>query len=148
MKRKEYQHKLEEVNREWLETIKRAHSLSALPTRADGDVDLGSSRYEDFHVCSCEKCGGVMKPTVVFFGENIPPITAKRSYELLEQADRVIVAGTSLQVFSAYRLIRRAIEKGTPYGIINIGPTRADEHAAFKIQDRLGLMLPAVTAGL
>jgi NAD+-dependent protein deacetylase sirtuin 4 len=85
-----------------------------------------------------------MKPTVVFFGENIDPSTAKRSFELAEQADCIVVAGSSLQVFSAFRLIKKAIERGTPYGIINIGPTRADDHAAFKFQDRLGELLPHV----
>lgn len=142
--RREYQTRLEGANREWIEEVKRLHNSTVLPTRADGDIDLGTSKYEEFQLCPCEKCGGIMKPMVVFFGENIPPAVAKRSYEMIEHSDGVIVAGTSLQVFSAFRLIKKAIELRIPYGIINIGPTRADADAAFKIEDRLGHILPAV----
>jgi NAD-dependent deacetylase sirtuin 4 len=92
----------------------------------DGDVDI-TWNYDDFVYPACDCCGGVMKPRVVFFGENLPAETRTRSIELLEDADALLVVGSSLKVFSAMRLINLARARELPIAILNLGPTRADD---------------------
>jgi NAD-dependent deacetylase sirtuin 4 len=83
-----------------------------------------------------------MKPSVVFFGENVPISAVDRAIDAVSKSDGILVCGTSLQVYSAFRFIKLAQEKGVPYGIVNIGPTRGDDQAIFKIEDRVGSILP------
>jgi NAD-dependent deacetylase sirtuin 4 len=116
--------------------------------RPDGDLDLGDAKYEHFHVPSCGLCGGIVKPSVVFFGENVPLDVVNRAMTAVQHSDGILVFGSSLQVFSAYRFIKLAHEKKLPYGIVNIGPTRGDEGAVFKIEDRVGSILPLVVEKL
>lgn len=78
------------------------------------------------------------------FGDNVPAAVTKKAKEAVEQADGLLVAGTSLQVFSAYKWVLQARERGVPVVIINIGPTRADHEAYMKIESRLGDILPAL----
>ena len=72
-------------------------------------------------------CGGVLKPDVVFFGDNVPRPTVQRAYALVDEADALLVVGSSLMVFSGLRFVRRALESETPVVIVNRGRTRADE---------------------
>ena len=105
----------------------------ALP---DGDVDLGDT--SDFVVVGCAGCGGVLKPDVVFFGENVPAAKVERAFELTESARSLLVLGSSLTVRSGYRFVLRAAKLGIPVAIINQGPTRADELATVKLDAPLG----------
>ncbi len=93
---------------------------------------------------ACEVCGGVLKPDVVFFGENVPAERVQEAWSLYEEADVLLVAGSSLTVYSGRRFIYRAEKDGIPIAIINIGPTRADELAAARVEGRLGDVLPAL----
>lgn len=96
----------------------------------DGDIELGPNvRYEDFQVPSCPTCGpdkGMMKPRVTFFGESLEPVVRRHSEKLVEQADRLLVVGSSLATFSAFRLVKQAKEEGKPVGLVNVGETRGD----------------------
>ncbi|MCW2850965.1 MAG: Silent information regulator protein Sir2 [Nocardioides sp.] len=104
--------------------------------RPDGDVELDDTA--DFVVPACEDCGGVLKPDVVFFGENVPAPRVERCYAAVESlagsGGVLLVAGSSLTVMSGLRFVRRASKLGVPVVIVNRGTTRGDEHATFKLE--------------
>jgi NAD-dependent SIR2 family protein deacetylase len=104
-------------------------------TRPDGDVDLDDTA--EFVVPGCVDCGGVLKPDVVFFGENVPAPRVERCYAavdaLAESGGTLLVAGSSLTVMSGFRFVRRAARAGIPVVIVNRGPTRGDDHASYKL---------------
>jgi NAD-dependent SIR2 family protein deacetylase len=83
-----------------------------------------------------------MKPDVVFFGENVPAERVEQAWRLFGEGEVLLVAGSSLTVYSGRRFIYRAQQDDVPIAIVNIGPTRADEMAAAKVEGRLGDVLP------
>lgn len=95
----------------------------------------------------CPECGGLVKPAVVFFGENVPAETTQQSLRLVGEADALLVVGSSLTVWSGYRLTRAAVEAGKPLYILNIGPTRADPIATLKIEAPAGAALDYIARG-
>src|SRR6188768_2241201 len=99
----------------------------------DGDADLDGIDFAAFDVPACTACGGVMKPDVVFFGENVPKERAGLAMEALSQSDAMLVVGSSLMVLSGYRFARAAAETGKPIAAVNLGRTRADDLLAFKL---------------
>ncbi|MGA8259697.1 MAG: NAD-dependent protein deacetylase [Arenicellales bacterium] len=98
----------------------------------DGDVLLDRS-FDDFVLVSCDHCGGVLKPQVVFFGENVPAARVERAMNALERSRGMLVVGSSLMVYSGYRFCRRARELGKPVAAVNRGKTRADAAMALKV---------------
>jgi len=102
----------------------------------DGDVDLEDTA--GFVVPGCESCGGVLKPDVVFFGENVPAARVERCYAAVERlADAggaLLAAGSSLTVMSGLRFVRRAVRCGVPVVIVNRGATRGDPLATVKLE--------------
>ncbi|WP_370249202.1 Sir2 family NAD-dependent protein deacetylase [Nocardioides sp.] len=111
----------------------------ALETRPDGDVDLDDDAVvARFVVPDCEVCGGVLKPDVVFFGENVPRPRVARCTEAVDRLpDRdgaLLVAGSSLTVMSGLRFVRRAAKAGTPVVILNRGVTRGDPLATVRLE--------------
>jgi NAD-dependent SIR2 family protein deacetylase len=100
-------------------------------TRPDGDVDLDSTA--GFEVPPCEVCGGVLKPDVVFFGENVPKDRVQRCYGAVESAEALLVAGSSLTVLSGLRFVRHAHKLRIPVVIVNRGATRGDELSTYKV---------------
>ncbi|TWH01944.1 NAD-dependent SIR2 family protein deacetylase [Nocardioides sp. J9] len=123
------QQRLEDANPGWAAT----HADVAV--RPDGDVDLEDTH--GFVVPACEDCGGVLKPDVVFFGENVPKPRVECCYaavEALVGSDGcLLVAGSSLTVMSGLRFVRRAAQLGIPVVIVNRGPTRGDDLAAHRV---------------
>lgn len=113
------------------------------PLAPDGDAE-GESGV-GFQVPACARCGGILKPHVVFFGENVPPPRLALAKELFARAQCLLVAGSSLTVFSGYRFVRWAAEAGIPVVILNQGPTRGDSLAALKWEQRTGLALPQLS---
>jgi len=99
--------------------------------RPDGDVELSETR--DFRVPACAGCDGVLKPDVVFFGENVPKDRVQRCFEAVDEAGALLVCGSSLTVMSGFRFVRRAHKRGIPVVIVNRGPTRGDALAAYKL---------------
>src|SRR5262249_41986618 len=77
-------------------------------------------------IVDCESCGGVLKPDVVFFGENVPRPRVEECYALTENARALLVLGSSLTVMSGFRFVRRAAKLATAIAIVNQGPTRGD----------------------
>ncbi len=114
----------------------------------DGDAELDAALVEGFSVASCLACGGVLKPNVVFFGENVPRPTVDAAYALLAEAEALLVVGSSLTVFSGFRFVRRASAEGVPVAIVNLGGTRGDDYAQVRVQMRAGDALSIVAAGL
>jgi NAD-dependent SIR2 family protein deacetylase len=108
----------------------------------DGDAQLDADASQ-VHVPPCPRCGGMLKPDVVFFGETVPPQKVRDSYAALEEADAVLVVGSSLAVFSGYRFVRRAAEQNKPIVVVNSGTTRADRLAQLKLGGSCGALLTA-----
>jgi NAD-dependent SIR2 family protein deacetylase len=103
--------------------------------RPDGDVELDDTG--DFVVPDCASCGGVLKPDVVFFGENVPPTRVQQCYDAVDALtpeDALLVVGSSLSVMSGFRFVRRAVKTGVPVVIVNRGATRGDDLAAVKLE--------------
>lgn len=119
-----------------------------VPTAPDGDAELPAERVERFVVPACTRCGGVLKPRVVFFGDNVPRAVVDEAFGATDAADLLLVAGSSLAVFSGYRFLRRAVERGTPVVIVNRGQVRGEEWAALKIDGSTGETLGALARRL
>ncbi|SDL20090.1 NAD-dependent protein deacetylase [Tessaracoccus oleiagri] len=107
----------------------------------DGDAEV--DRTQDFRYPPCEACGGILKPDVVFFGENTRPEVTSSAFELLEQASTLLVLGSSLTVMSGLRFCRRAVRDGKPVVIVNDGATRGDDLAEVRVHGRLEDVLGA-----
>jgi NAD-dependent SIR2 family protein deacetylase len=131
--RAELQQVLTDLNPAWSATI------SAV--RPDGDADVEDTVVDYMTVPGCQSCGGTLMPDVVFFGGTVPVERVQHTRQAIADADALLVAGTSLQVYSGYRFARMAHEQGKPIAIINRGKTRADELATFKIEQDAGEVL-------
>jgi NAD-dependent SIR2 family protein deacetylase len=123
-----------------LEANKPQYLGKSFVQRADGDVEL-SIDYGAFHLSSCEDCGGVLKPDVVFFGENVPAERVLTAMAALEGARALLIAGSSLMVFSGFRFARAAVRLGVPIVVVNNGKTRADELSALRLAGNAGELL-------
>lgn len=104
----------------------------------DGDAELDRGVVESFRVADCERCEGVLKPNVVFFGEGVPKPTVDAAWELFDAADGLLVAGSSLVVFSGFRFVRRATEREKTVVIVNLGETRGHAHASLTLDAPVG----------
>lgn len=100
----------------------------------DGDAAIEPDALEDFRAPQCAACGGVLKPDVVFFGDNVPPDRTAHALAEMEAADALLVVGSSLMVFSGYRFCRMAAAAGKPIAAINAGKTRADGVLSLKLE--------------
>jgi NAD-dependent SIR2 family protein deacetylase len=107
----------------------------------DGDVFLPEDAVRGFEVVGCAACGGVLKPDVVFFGENVPRPRVEQCYSLVDNARSLLVLGSSLTVMSGLRFVRRAAAAGLPVVIINRGETRGDPFATLRVDLPLGAAL-------
>jgi len=114
----------------------------------DGDAELDDGAVRAFRIADCLACGGVLKPDVVFFGDNVPRATVDAAFTLLEEGEALLVVGTSLAVFSGFRFVRRAAERGTPIAIVNRDETRGDPHATVRLSAAAGTVLPALADAL
>jgi NAD-dependent SIR2 family protein deacetylase len=115
--------------------------------RPDGDVELDATA--DFVVPDCSSCGGVLKPDVVFFGENVPAERVRRCYDAVDALtpeDSLLVVGSSLTVMSGFRFVRRAAKVGVPVVIVNRGATRGDDLATLKLHAGCSEFLSALVA--
>jgi NAD-dependent SIR2 family protein deacetylase len=124
------------------------HWQANATTAPDGDADIDASAIESFEAPRCERCDGPIKPDVVFFGENVPGTRVTDAWNALASSDAVLVAGSSLMVYSGFRFVKRAHESGLPIAIVNRGRTRADDLAALKIEGDVGTLLTTVMADL
>ncbi|XP_030440514.1 NAD-dependent protein deacylase SRT2 isoform X1 [Syzygium oleosum] len=147
-----FQEEVKALNPKWAAAIESldygnpgSDKSFGMKQRPDGDIEIDEKFWEeDFSIPTCQKCGGVLKPDVVFFGDNVPKDRADRAMEAAKECDAFLVLGSSLMTMSAYRLIKAAHEAGAATAIVNIGVTRADDLVPLKINARLGEILPRV----
>jgi NAD-dependent SIR2 family protein deacetylase len=114
----------------------------------DGDAVLADDATASFRVVDCLACGGVLKPDVVFFGENVPRPRVEACYAMVEQARSLMVLGSSLTVMSGFRYVRHAAKVPVPVVIVNQGVTRGDAYAAATVDAPLGQVLTDLVAAL
>ncbi|XP_004611277.1 NAD-dependent protein lipoamidase sirtuin-4, mitochondrial isoform X2 [Sorex araneus] len=137
-RREVLQARFEALNPTW---SAEAHGLAP-----DGDVFLTEEQVRRFRVAPCARCGGPLKPDVVFFGDTVQRDTVDFVHRRVREADSLLVVGSSLQVYSGYRFILTAREHKLPIAILNIGPTRSDALACLKLDSRCGELLPLIDA--
>jgi len=138
--REDMQRILEARNGDW--------AASIVGLRPDGDAQIDAGAVAEFDVPDCGNCGGILKPDVVFFGENVPRERVARCEAALAESRALLVVGSSLMVFSGFRFARDAADLGKPVAIVNRGRTRADELATLKCSGDCGELLQGALAEL
>jgi NAD-dependent SIR2 family protein deacetylase len=138
--RRAVQNRLSRLNPD-LDTTRATDSFSVRP---DGDAVMDS--WRTFVLPDCMVCGGRLKPDVVFFGESVPKSRVEGAYRLVDDADVLVVLGSSLTVMSGLRFVRHSAKNGRPVVIINRGSTRGDHLAMIKIECGCSEALGALTA--
>lgn len=128
MSRTELAELLEAANPGFTERAEKLGGLAVAP-----DADAVVSDTESFTFIDCPACGGMLKPDIVYFGESVAKEIVQQSYSLVEQSQALLVAGSSLTVFSGYRFVRHAAALGIPVAIVNRGQTRGDDLATVKV---------------
>ncbi len=108
----------------------------------DGDAELPQEATRTFRVPRCSECGGLLKPDLVFFGENVPAERVADVFGRVEAAEAMLVLGSSLTVYSGYRFVERASRREIPIAIVNLGETRADRLATISVEAPLSDALP------
>jgi NAD-dependent SIR2 family protein deacetylase len=127
---------LEALNPGFIERVEAVGGLAVAPDADAVVADTSSFRYLD-----CPRCAGMLKPDIVYFGASVPKEVVVQSYSLVDQAEVLLVAGSSLTVFSGYRFVRHAVALRIPVAIINHGRTRGDELATVKVDGGCSEML-------
>ncbi|KYM93810.1 NAD-dependent ADP-ribosyltransferase sirtuin-4, partial [Cyphomyrmex costatus] len=136
------------ISRYYLQRVFQKLNPSMIATtemiRPDGDVELSQTQVEGFNVPTCDNCGGILKPDIVFFGDNVPHEKVQNVKANVESLDALLILGTTLSTFSAYRIVLQAIDAKKPIAIVNIGETRADKCVNLKVEGRCGDILPKI----
>lgn len=132
------------VLQERFEALNPTWNIESHSLAPDGDVFLMDEQVQSFQVASCARCGGPLKPDVVFFGDTVHRDKVDFVHRKVQEADSLLVVGSSLQVYSGYRFILTARERKLPIAILNIGPTRSDHLACLKLDSRCGELLPLI----
>lgn len=148
--RNAFQDQVKALNSKWaaaVESLEHGDPGSdknfGMQQRPDGDIEIDEKFWEqDFVIPDCNQCGGMLKPDVVFFGDNVPKDRAEKAMEAAKSSDAFLVLGSSLMTMSAFRLVRAAHEAKADVAIVNIGETRADDFVPLKIHARVGEILP------
>ncbi len=120
----------------------RVAGRGAIEVAPDADAVLEDTA--SFVTVDCSVCGGILKPDIVYFGESVPKSVVAQAYAIVDDADAVLVAGSSLTVMSGLRFVRHAARGGKPIAIVNRGGTRGDDVATLKIDHRCEEILPAL----
>jgi NAD-dependent SIR2 family protein deacetylase len=136
MPRAELADLLEAANPGFLERTEAVGGIAVAPD-ADAIVDDTAT----FTIVDCPRCAGMLKPDIVYFGENVPKDRVQQAYSIVDDADALLVAGSSLTVYSGFRFVRHASARGIPVAIINRGRTRGDDYATVKVDNGCSEML-------
>ncbi|MEZ5660448.1 MAG: NAD-dependent protein deacetylase [Burkholderiaceae bacterium] len=123
--RADFQQRLADLNPDW-----QHRSAELAP---DGDADLDETDFSGFRVPGCDGCSGVIKPDVVFFGENVPRERVDAAMQALAGSDAMLIVGSSLTVFSGFRFAREAARLGLPIASLTLGRGRADDLLALHV---------------
>jgi NAD-dependent SIR2 family protein deacetylase len=128
MSRSALAEQLEAANPGFTERAEKVGGLAVAP-----DADAVVSDTASFRFIDCPNCGGMLKPDIVYFGESVAKEVVDQAYSLVDDSEALLVAGSSLTVFSGYRFVRHAAATGIPVAILNRGPTRGDDLATVKV---------------
>ena len=149
--RHEFHEKLEYLNQNWIKnniamnepisnhTNSNENGIDESNARPDGDANLSEETdYSSIIIPSCPNCNhGILKPDVVFFGDNVPKQRVESCFDAIRAADGILCIGSSLEVYSAYRFVKAAAKENKPIAILNIGETRAErENHLFTIPNK------------
>ena len=126
--------------------IERAEAVGGIAVAPDADAVVSDT--DSFTIVDCPGCAGMLKPDIVYFGESVPKDRVEQAYSMVEDAQALLVAGSSLTVYSGYRFVRHAAAHGIPVGIINRGPTRGDDLATVKVEAGCSEMLTLLAGEL
>lgn len=132
---------LEALNPGFADNAERVGGIAVAP-----DADAVVANTATFRITDCAHCGGILKPDIVYFGESVPKDTVAQASSLVERSDALLVAGSSLTVFSGYRFVRQAAAQQKPIAIVNRGTTRGDHLAQVKVDNGCSPIL-ALLAG-
>lgn len=115
--------------------LEKANAFDSSPEKMkpDGDIEILQEDIDKFYLPECPECGGYLKPNIVFFADNVPRSRIEKVVRTIIDSDGVLVLGSSLTVFSGYRIVLQAKELGLPVAVVNIGETRADKIVDLKI---------------
>jgi NAD-dependent deacetylase len=91
----------------------------------------------------CPACGAILKPDVVFFDEALPPEEIDRAYALAEEAQLLLVVGSSLEVYPVAELPRVTLDAGGEVAVVNRAPTWVDERSVLRLDGSAGEVLDA-----
>jgi len=119
--------------------IERAEAVGGIAVAPDADAVVGDTSA--FTIVDCPSCAGKLKPNIVYFGESVPKDVVAQAYALFDDADALLVAGSSLTVFSGFRFVRHAAARDIPIAIINRGRTRGDDLATVTVDAGCSPML-------
>jgi NAD-dependent SIR2 family protein deacetylase len=120
--------RLGQLNPGFIERVEAVGGLAVAP-----DADAVVAETTSFRYLDCPRCGGMLKPDIVYFGESVPKDVLVQAYSLVDEAEALLVAGSSLTVFSGYRFVRHAAARGIPIAVVNRGRTRGDDLATVKV---------------
>lgn len=126
--------------------LERAEAVGGIAVAPDADAVVRET--DSFVITACPVCGGMLKPDIVYFGESVPKDRVEQAYSMVEGAEALLVAGSSLTVYSGYRFVRHAVAHDIPVGIINRGPTRGDDLATVKVDAGCSEMLTLLAGEL
>ncbi|MDL9939004.1 Sir2 family NAD-dependent protein deacetylase [Gordonia sp. ABSL1-1] len=133
--------RLEAANQGYAARVRGRGAIEVAP-----DADAVLTDTADFRMVDCADCGGTLKPDIVYFGESAPKKIVQQAFSLVDEADLLLVAGSSLTVMSGLRFVRHAHRTGKTIVIVNRGATRGDDLATLKIDHYCGTVLPALAA--
>lgn len=135
--------RLDALNPGFYDDVATRHDIEYAP-----DADATIEHTEHFEVLDCPVCEGNLKPDVVFFGENAPAERVAYAKLVVDRAEALLVAGTSLTVNSGKRYVRRAVANEIPVVIVNHGITGSDHLATVKIDAFVGDFLQSLAGEL
>lgn len=135
--------RLDAANPGFAESVAAATGVEIAP-----DADAVIEETAHFRVVGCDRCGGILKPDIVYFGESVPRERVDAAFAMVESAELLLVLGSSLTVMSGLRFVRRAAKIGVPVAIVNRGATRGDEFATVALHAGCSETLTAVGAQL
>lgn len=131
-----------------LEALNPALADRTAGAAPDGDADLDGEDLTGFHIPDCEQCGGMLMPDVVFYGGSVPKTRVNYLTQQLAQADAMLVVGSTLTTYSAFRYCQQAAQQDKPVLAINLGKTRADNLLHCKIEQDCGWTLEQLSLRL
>jgi NAD-dependent SIR2 family protein deacetylase len=140
-----------------LDTLNPGFDAAVADIEIAPDADAVISSTSHFRVASCwapdpdggaGPCGGMLKPEIVYFGENVPAERVARAFALVDSAQALLVAGSSLTVMSGLRFVRHAAKASMPVVIVNRGATRGDPLATLTLDAGTSETLTAFAADL